>query len=82
MPATDTYIEKDTSINENIDRLRLRATSSLLERDDVVIVASVSCIYGIGSPTEYKKMLLLLKTGEESERNQHFATVDRHSVYS
>ena len=69
MPATDTYIEKDTSINENIDRLRLRATSSLLERDDVVIVASVSCIYGIGSPTEYKNMLLLLKTGEEAERN-------------
>jgi excinuclease ABC subunit B len=69
MPATDTYIEKDTSINENIDRLRLRATSSLLERDDVVVVASVSCIYGIGSPTEYKKMLLLLKTGEEAERN-------------
>ena len=69
MPATDTYIEKDTSINENIDRLRLRATSSLLERDDVVIVASVSCIYGIGSPTEYKKMLLLLKTGAEEERN-------------
>ncbi|KPL05974.1 hypothetical protein AMJ71_10275, partial [candidate division TA06 bacterium SM1_40] len=50
LPATDTYIEKDASINEDIDRLRLRATSRLLERDDVVIVASVSCIYGLGSP--------------------------------
>jgi len=69
VPSTDTYIEKDTSVNENIDRLRLRATSSLLERDDVVIVASVSCIYGIGSPSEYKNMLLLLRTGAEIERN-------------
>ena len=69
MPSTDTYIEKDTSVNENIDRLRLRATSSLLERNDVIIVASVSCIYGIGSPSEYKAMLLMLKIGEEHERN-------------
>lgn len=69
LPATDTYIEKDTSINENIDRLRLRATSSLLERRDVVIVASVSCIYGIGSPSEYKKLLLMLRRGQEIERN-------------
>lgn len=70
MPATDTYIEKDTSVNDNIDRLRLRATSSLLERRDVIIVASVSCIYGIGSPTEYKNLLVQLKTGEEIERNR------------
>ncbi|MCC6963902.1 MAG: DEAD/DEAH box helicase family protein, partial [candidate division Zixibacteria bacterium] len=70
VPATDTYIEKDTSINDNIDRLRLRATSSLLERDDVIIVASVSCIYGIGSPSEYKNLLVLLRTGEEVDRNQ------------
>ncbi len=70
VPSTDTYIEKDTSINDNIDRLRLRATSSLLERDDVIIVASVSCIYGIGSPSEYKNLLVLLRTGEEVDRNQ------------
>ena len=53
LPTTDTYIEKDTSINEDIYRLRLRATASLLEREDVIIVASVSCIYGLGSPTAY-----------------------------
>ncbi|MGB2696994.1 MAG: DEAD/DEAH box helicase family protein, partial [Candidatus Zixiibacteriota bacterium] len=54
VPVSDTYIEKDTSINDDIDRLRLRATSSLLERNDVIIVASVSCIYGIGSPSEWE----------------------------
>ena len=70
LPATDTYIEKDTSINENIDRLRLRATSSLLEREDVIIIASVSCIYGIGSPSEYKRQLLSLKQGQEIERDR------------
>src|SRR3990172_9453737 len=59
--ATDTYIEKDTSINDDIDRLRLRATSSLIEREDVVIVASVSCIYGIGSPSEYTEQHLILQ---------------------
>ena len=69
VPSTDTYIEKDTSINDNIDRLRLRATSSLLERDDTIIVASVSCIYGIGSPSEYKNMMVLLKRGDEIDRN-------------
>ncbi len=69
VPSTDTYIEKDTSINDNIDRLRLRATSSLLERDDTIIVASVSCIYGIGSPSEYKNMMVLLKKGDEIDRN-------------
>ncbi len=68
LPTTDTYIEKDTSINEDIDRLRLRATASLLEREDVIIVASVSCIYGLGSPSEYKKQLLFLNRGEEIER--------------
>jgi excinuclease ABC subunit B len=68
VPATDTYIEKDTSINDDIDRLRLRATSSLIERDDVIIVASVSCIYGIGSPSEYKDQLLLLEPGMRMAR--------------
>jgi excinuclease ABC subunit B len=70
LPASDTYIEKDTSINDNIDRLRLRATSSLLERNDVIIIASVSCIYGIGSPSEYKSLLLMLSQGEEYERDK------------
>ncbi len=70
VPSSDTYIEKDTSVNDNIDRLRLRATSSLLERDDVIIVASVSCIYGIGSPSEYKNLLVMLKSGDEVDRNQ------------
>lgn len=70
VPTTDTYIEKDTSLNEDIDRLRLRATASLLERRDVIIVASVSCIYGIGSPEEYKKQMLVLETGQEVDRDE------------
>ncbi|MCH7690807.1 MAG: excinuclease ABC subunit UvrB [candidate division Zixibacteria bacterium] len=69
LPTTDTYIEKDTSINEDIDRLRLRATASLLEREDVIIVASVSCIYGLGSPSEYKKQMLMLSRGEQIDRD-------------
>lgn len=69
LPTTDTYIEKDMSLNEEIDKLRLRATSSLLERDDVVIVSSVSCIYGLGSPDEYSKSLLMLKVGEDIDRD-------------
>src|SRR3990172_2155625 len=70
VPATDTYIEKDTSINDDIDRLRLRATSSLLEREDVIIVASVSCIYGIGSPAEWKEQMLFLEVGQKTDRDQ------------
>jgi excinuclease ABC subunit B len=70
LPATDTYIEKDTAINEDIDRLRLRATASLLERRDVIIVASVSCIYGLGSPKEYKEQLVLLEKGMECDRDE------------
>ena len=69
IPASDTYIEKDTSMNDDIDRLRLRATASLLERPDVIIVASVSCIYGLGSPADYKKLLVFLEVGQESDRN-------------
>ncbi|MCP4711288.1 MAG: DEAD/DEAH box helicase family protein, partial [Planctomycetes bacterium] len=67
---TDTYIEKDASINDEIDRLRLRATSSLLERDDVIIVSSVSCIYGLGSPEEYKNMLCIVRRGEIFDRDE------------
>jgi excinuclease ABC subunit B len=57
VPATDTYIEKDSAINEDIDRLRLRATSSLFEREDVIVVASVSSIYGLGNPREYRSLM-------------------------
>ncbi|MEZ5358387.1 MAG: excinuclease ABC subunit UvrB [Candidatus Zixiibacteriota bacterium] len=70
IPTTDTYIEKDTSMNDDIDRLRLRATASLLERNDVVIVASVSCIYGLGSPKDYKEMLTFLEVGQEQDRDE------------
>src|SRR5690606_38982261 len=66
--STDTYIEKDSSINEDIERLRLRATSSLMEREDVIIVASVSCIYGLGDPREYRELMLMLEVGERMER--------------
>jgi len=69
LPSTDTYIEKDASINEEIDRMRHSATRSLFERNDVIIVASVSCIYGIGSPDEYYGMLVSLKEGMKIERN-------------
>ncbi|MBD3234061.1 MAG: excinuclease ABC subunit UvrB [candidate division Zixibacteria bacterium] len=70
VPTTDVYIEKDTSINEDIDRLRLRATSSLLEREDVIIVASVSCIYGLGSPEDWQEMMVFVEVGQEMERNK------------
>jgi len=70
VPTTDTYIAKDTSINDEIDRLRLKATSSLLEREDVVIVASVSCIYGLGSPEDYRQLLLILRKCDRIERNK------------
>lgn len=70
MPQTDTYIEKDSSINEEIDKLRHSATSALFEREDVLIVASVSCIYGLGNPEEYREMVLSLRMGMEIERNQ------------
>jgi len=69
MPSTDTFIEKDASINEEIDKMRHSATRSLFERNDVIIVASVSCIYGIGSPDEYYGMVVSLKEGMEIERN-------------
>ncbi len=68
IPQTDTYIEKDASINEEINRMRLSATSSLFERRDVIVVASVSCIYGIGSPQEWREMSIQLKKGDELPR--------------
>src|SRR5438552_13407768 len=70
VPTTDTYIEKDASINEDIDRLRLRATSSLMERDDVIIVATVSAIYGLGDPATYRSMMFSLRVGESPGRDK------------
>jgi excinuclease ABC subunit B len=68
--ATDTYIEKDASINEDIERLRLRATSSLVEREDVIVVASVSSIYGLGNPADYRALMLHLKVGDDRPRKE------------
>jgi len=70
VPHTDTYIEKDSSINDEIDKLRHSATSSLFERNDVVVIASVSCIYGLGNPEEYRELVISLRVGMELERNQ------------
>ncbi|GAF69831.1 unnamed protein product, partial [marine sediment metagenome] len=70
MPVTDTYIEKDADVNEEIDRLRLKATSSLLERRDVIVVASVSCIYGLGAPDEYERLHVILEVGDKIERDE------------
>jgi excinuclease ABC subunit B len=70
IPQRDIYIEKDSSINENIDRLRLAATSALVSREDVIIVASVSCIYGLGSPSDYKRMMVYVPKGEVVEREK------------
>ena len=69
IPHTDTYIEKDASINDEIDRLRHSATAALLERRDVIIVASVSCIYGLGDPDDYKNLMIALRVGSEIDRN-------------
>jgi len=70
VPQTNTYIEKDASINDDIDRLRLAATSALLERRDVIVVASVSCIYGLGSPEDFQREMLLIRAGEPMTRDQ------------
>ncbi len=70
VPSSDTYIEKDASINEDIDRLRLRATSSLMERDDVVIVSTVSAIYGLGDPVSYRERMVSLSKGQTIARDQ------------
>src|SRR5690606_832897 len=69
IPQRDIYIEKDASRNDDLDRLRLSATSNLVSRDDVLLVASVSCIFGLGSPEEYKRSVLPIRTGEETDRD-------------
>ncbi|MDK8540469.1 MAG: excinuclease ABC subunit UvrB, partial [Enterococcus faecalis] len=70
VPSSDTYIEKDSSINDEIDKLRHSATSSLLERNDVIVVASVSCIFGLGDPREYSQQVVSLRVGMEMDRNE------------
>src|SRR6516162_8451701 len=70
IPQRDIYIEKDASINDEIERLRLACTSALVSRPDVIVVASVSCIYGLGSPTDYKRMMVHLTKGETIEREE------------
>ncbi len=75
VPHTDTYIEKDAHVNQDIDRLRLRTTSSLMERNDVIVVASVSAIYGLGDPKEYRELLLLLERGETVSREDILAAL-------
>ncbi len=79
VPQSDTYIEKDSSVNEEIDRLRLRATASIMSRRDVLIVASVSCIYGIGSPEDYLGLMVLLQKGQRIDRYEIFGKlIDIH----
>ena len=70
VPSTDTYIAKDSSINDEIDKLRLSATAALTERKDVIIISSVSCIYGIGSPDDYQNMMVSLRPGDEKDRDE------------
>src|SRR5690242_2574415 len=73
LPSSDTYIEKDSSINDEIDRLRHSATSALLTRRDVIVVASVSCIYGLGSPEEYAREILVVRPGETHDQREILA---------
>lgn len=70
VPSTDTYIAKDSSVNDEIDKLRLSATAALIERKDVIIIASVSCIYGLGSPVDYKNMMISLRPGMQKDRDE------------
>ena len=76
VPSSDTYIAKDSSINDEIDKLRLSATAALAERRDVIIVSSVSCIYGLGSPVDYKNMVLSLRPGMEKDRDEVIQQAD------
>ena len=80
VPSSDTYIAKDSSINDEIDKLRLSATMALVERKDVIIVSSVSCIYGLGSPVDYKEMVMSLRPGMEKDRDEVIHQADRYSL--
>ena len=85
IPQRDIYIEKDASINEEIERLRLACHQRLISRNDVIVVASVSCIYGLGSPEDYRKMMVQLKVGQEIDRDEMLTAIcdiqyDRNDV--
>ena len=80
MPSTDTLIEKDASINEEVEKLRHAATSSLLSRRDVIVVASVSCIYGIGSPMDYAGMAVFLDKEKPAERDDVIHELIRYPI--
>ena len=81
VPSTDTYIAKDASTNDEIDKLRLSATAALCERKDVIVVSSVSCIYGLGAPEEFFDMMISLRPGMEKDRDEVIKELDRYSVY-
>ena len=82
MPQTDTYIAKDSAINEEIDKLRLSATAALVERKDVIVIASVSCIYGLGSPEDYLGMMVSLRPGMYHGENPcHFLCTGYRPVH-
>lgn len=80
IPRTDTYIEKDLQVNEEIDKLRNSATASLCEREDTIVVASVSCIYGLGAPTDYFENSISLREGDEIDRRRACKTACKHSI--
>ena len=80
IPTTDTYIEKDSAVNDEIDKLRHSATSALSERRDVIIVASVSCIYTLGDPIDYRSMVISLRTGMEKSRDELIEKLDKLSA--
>ena len=82
VPSTDTFIEKDASINDEIDQLRHSATSALFERDDVIIIASVSCIYGLGNPEEYKDLVVSVRVGMEMDRSELLRKTCRCAIYT
>lgn len=80
VPSTDTYIEKEVEINEEIDKLRLSATANLLTRKDVIVVASVSCIYNLGNPVEYGKFVLELRAGMKLDQKKHNGSLNRFAI--
>ena len=82
VPQTDTYIEKDSSINDEVDRLRHSATNSLLTRRDTIVVASVSCIYGLGTPQEYVDRMLKLQVGDNHRARRAAPQARRHAVHA
>ena len=82
VPHTNTYIEKDASINDDIDRLRLAATSALFERRDVIVVASVSCIYGLGSPEDFRREMLMVQVGEKIARETILSRARAHPLHA